>query len=517
MEQVQDSRAKSELAQKLSDRWWRLNNLYYIKDKSGKKIKFKLNWAQKWLYENMWFYNVILKARQLGFTTFILIYFLDACLFNANHSAGVIAHNLEDAKKLFKDKVKFSYDNLPDSLKAARAATSDSARTLEFNNGSSIYVGTSLRSGTTQKLLVSEYGKISAKFPDKAKEVKTGALNTVEAGQQIFVESTAEGKVGEFFELVKKSRHLQEIGKKLARLEAKFFFFPWFKNPDYAANDEETENTIITDELVEYFSKLREECGIELTAQQKAWYAIKEAQQGDDMRQEYPSTPDEAFEGSMEGAYYTKEMRQLRESGSIRTVPYNPKYQVYTFWDLGKSSAMMVIVFAQYISGQWHIIDYHESNSQGWDYYAEVIKSKNYNYAMHFLPHDGTTRIVGRQVFTSKQLAEQVGISPCKTVPRTQSVWDDIRNHCKPFLPQIVICQSKCAQLIEHLDNYRRRYDKTNSVWLNEPQSDESAHGADGFRTMVMAEAKGLIFENQQEKKKIPAKHRRGTRTSWMA
>lgn len=491
-----------KIKDRLSDREWRLNNLYYIKDKSGKKIKFRMNWAQRFLYKNLWFFSVILKARQLGFTTFILIYFLDACLFNSNHSAGVIAHNLDDAKKLFKEKVKFAYDNLPEWLKDQRPATSDSARTLEFSNGSSFYVGTSLRSGTIQKLLVSEYGKISAKYPDKAKEVKTGALNTVEAGQQIFVESTAEGKVGEFYDLVQRARRLAEANKRLARLEPKFFFFPWFKNPEYVATPEETENVVITSELEEYFNNL-ELKEIYLSDDQKAWYVIKAAQQGDDMRQEYPSTPEEAFEGSLEGAYYTKEMRYLRENGMIRTVHYDTGHQVYTFWDLGKSSAMMVIWFAQYIRGQWYFIDYHESNSQGWSYYKEVLDAKGYNYAKHFFPHDGSQRIVAEQIETAMSFAQKVGISPVERVERTKSTWDDIKNHCKPALMKVVFDEAKCALGILHLDNHRRRYDKTNECWLNEPQADDASHGADGFRTFVMADHHELIFEEQFVRKPL--------------
>ena len=63
--------------------------------------------------------NVILKARQLGFTTFIQLFMLDACLFNPNIRAGTIAHTLDDARVIFRDKVKFVYDNLPEDLKAA--------------------------------------------------------------------------------------------------------------------------------------------------------------------------------------------------------------------------------------------------------------------------------------------------------------------------------------------------------------------------------------------------------------
>ena len=64
----------------------------------------------------------------------------------------------------------------------------------------------SLRSGTLQYLHVSEYGKICAKFPDKAREVRTGALNTVDKNGIVFIESTAEGQDGHFFELCQAAR-----------------------------------------------------------------------------------------------------------------------------------------------------------------------------------------------------------------------------------------------------------------------------------------------------------------------
>ena len=77
---------------------WRLNNLYWITDKEGRRTKFRMNWAQEALFNDMHYLNVILKARQLGFTTFIQIFMLDQCLFNSNIRAGTIAHRLDDAQ-----------------------------------------------------------------------------------------------------------------------------------------------------------------------------------------------------------------------------------------------------------------------------------------------------------------------------------------------------------------------------------------------------------------------------------
>ncbi|MBB3161506.1 hypothetical protein FHS25_001955 [Rhizobium laguerreae] len=42
-------------------------------------------------FEEMHYLNVLLKARQLGLTTFIQIFMLDACVFNRDIRAGTIA------------------------------------------------------------------------------------------------------------------------------------------------------------------------------------------------------------------------------------------------------------------------------------------------------------------------------------------------------------------------------------------------------------------------------------------
>ena len=72
---------------------------------------------------------------------------------------------------------------------------------MRFSNGSSYSVTTSARSGTVQRLHITEFGKICRKSPDKAEEIMSGSLNTVHQGQQIVIESTAQGASGHFFNL----------------------------------------------------------------------------------------------------------------------------------------------------------------------------------------------------------------------------------------------------------------------------------------------------------------------------
>lgn len=483
---MDEQAAYQALLKKLSSQHWRLNHLYYIRASDGGKIPFRMNWMQEDLYKNLWYSNAILKARQLGATTFIMLYMLDACLFNSNHSAGVIAHTREDAEDLFTNKIRFAYDNLPPELRAAIPATQDTARKLVFNNGSSITVGTSLRSGTMQKLLVSEYGKIAARYPEKAKEIKTGALNTVHVGQQIFVESTAEGNSGEFFELCETARKLQEEGRTLTQLDPKFHFYPWYKNPSYILGEQDISNTIIDAKLAEYLNKIPG-----LTPGQKAWYAKKAQQQGEDIKREFPSFPHEAFEQSMEGAYYTQQMNMVRRGGQITRVPYEPGKPVHTWWDLGINDSM-TIWFFQHIGKEYRFIDYYESSGEGLQHYANHLRSLGYVYGEHLWPHDGTIRDLssGR---TRMETARELGIWPIRIVPRTKNINDDIQA-VRTFLPRAWFDEVKCSQGIKHLDNYRKEWDDRLGQWKDKPRHDQASHGCDAFRTGVLG-YKGRVEE----------------------
>jgi len=248
----------NELTAKLSDPMWRITSgaLYKIMIKGDGEedsliIPFIPNEQQLELLQNFHNRNIILKARQLGFTTLIAIYFLDCCLFRADVRAGMIAQDKEAAEKIFRDKVKFAYDNLPPALKTAMPLQRDSASELLFaHNNSSIKVATSMRSGTLQYLHISEFGKICARSPEKAKEVITGSIPTVPSNGVIFIESTAEGRDGSFFKMTDQAIKVKDSGKKLSKKDYKFHFFAWWQAKEYRLN---TDEIIITEKDNEYF------------------------------------------------------------------------------------------------------------------------------------------------------------------------------------------------------------------------------------------------------------------------
>lgn len=468
-----DSYAK--VRDKLKDRLWRLENLYYITNKQGKRVLFKLNWAQKYALEHMWYLNILLKARQLGMTTFIQIFILDACLFNSNVRAGVIAHNREDAQKFFRDKIKFAYENLPAWLKEARQASNDRAQELMFNNGSSISVGTSMRSGTLQYLHVSEFGKICAKYPQKAREIVTGALNAVEAGQFIFIESTAEGQEGYFYEYSTIAERMQLEGRELTTLDYKFFFFPWWGDQNYKLSG----NIIITAEDKAYFDKLQHEFGIKLTTEQKNWYVKKKQTQGKDMKREYPSTPKEAFEQSVEGAYFNSEMAAIRNEGRILKIPYAPQLPVHCFFDLGRDDATS-IWFMQDYRGQFRFIRYMEGSGEAIQYYLREMQKLGYVYGTLYLPHDANvTDLTQADNLTRADIVRSMGFR-VEVVPRVPEKIEAIQA-VRDVLPECWFDEENCAAGIKHLDNHRKEWDDKYGRWRDRPFHGEACHGVDAF------------------------------------
>lgn len=474
----------AELKQGMADQGWRLNNLYSITNKDGQLIPFRMNWAQEQLFEQLWFNNLILKVRQLGMSTFINLFQLDSALFNGHMACGVIAHNLESAEELFRNNIKGPYERLPESLRQARVVEVERAKQLVFDNGSSIRVGTSLRSGTINILHVSEFGKICAQYPHKAREVVTGSLETVGSGNIVAIESTAEGREGYFFDYCQTARAQQEAGKRLTSQDFRFFFFPWWRHPDYRLSPAEAKGVIITEARRKYFDELEAKIGRKLSPGRRAWYVARAERLGDDMFREYPSTPEEAFHVSIRGAYYAEQFSALRKAGRITTVPYEQAVAVETWWDLGMADTM-VIWFVQQVGLELRVIDCYAASGEGLAHYAKVLQERGYTYSRHIAPHDIAVRELGTGV-SRLETAETLGIR-FETAPML-GVADGIEA-VRNALPNMWFDEEKCADGIKALEHYRKQWNETLGTYSSKPLHDWASHYADAVRTGVTGRA----------------------------
>ena len=476
--------------QQFNEPRWRLSNLYTIIDEHGAAISFRPNPVQLEFLDNLSSLNIILKARQLGLTTLCCLIYLDACIFTPNTRAGVIAHRLDDAKVIFRDKIKYPYDQLAEGLRHGCPAVQDSVESLAFGNNSAIRVSTSMRSGTLQYLHVSEFGKICAQYPEKAREIVTGSLNTVHAGQFVVIESTAEGQDGAFYKMCEEAQGLAVLGRPLTPLDYKFHFFPWWRDERYVLPGA---YVTITEADAKYFDRI-EASGIKLTEAQKAWYVKKEKTQEGDMKREYPSTPEEAFEQALEGAYFAAQLAAATRHGRIGGFPYDPRYTVNTFWDLGRND-FTVIWLHQFIGGYHRFIGYYENSGEFIGHYVKWLRDwaeeREASFGEHYLPHDGNRESLWLEGGTLSVM-DKLNFRP-NVVQRPANKLEAI-GVARAIFSRCQFDEAGCGGKagdeirpggLKRLRMYRKDWDELRGVWKDRPRHDDASHGADGFMTFA--------------------------------
>ncbi|MFA5130740.1 MAG: hypothetical protein WC477_07585 [Patescibacteria group bacterium] len=308
-------KTNDELLEKLKSPKWRLSHLYKILDKRGKIVTFKPNFFQRAVLRLFHWRMIFLKARQLGFSTFVEIFILDRCLFHKNTPAAIVADKAENAKKLLK-KIIFAWENMNPNLKEYLGITSvsDSVSSIEWSNGSSVIAGTTIHAGMYMVLHISELGPLCEESAEKAEQVIQSAMPTVPDSKDtfIFIESTSRGEGNLFHSKcidaadATKRAELEcpeNPNKLLHFLDFKFIFAPWWQEPTYRlATKEESLRIPISKEDHKYFDDIEEKIGRKLSIRRRAWYVLKRksvesesSARKNTMRVEYPSTAEEAF------------------------------------------------------------------------------------------------------------------------------------------------------------------------------------------------------------------------------
>lgn len=500
-----------ELARCLADPEWRLFSgcLYKIMVKgdgvidprTGEVIEgesfvtpFKPNRAQKRFIRRLWHRNVILKARQLGFTTLIAIMWLDHALFNADQRCGIIAQDLDAAEAIFRDKVKFAYESLPDEIRERFPLNRETTKELLFaHNNSSIRVATSMRSGTIHRLHISEFGKICAKYPDKAAEVVTGSIPAVPLSGILIIESTAEGREGEYAKIVTIAEKKFKDKAKLTARDYRFHFYAWWQEPNYRMAAATVE---VTPEDHEYFDLIEATADCTIDPDQRAWYvATRNADFSgaqEKMWQEYPSFPDEAFQVSTEGNYYAKDMALLRKRGGITSV-LTLDAPVNTFWDIGNGDGC-AIWFHQELRGEARFINYYEARGEDLRHYVKEIRDLGYLFGTHYLPHDADhKRLSDYNRSTLEMLQDLMPGERFTTVPRITELINGI-NQTRKHMKTAWFDKDGCKEGIARLDSYRKKFSRSENRFTDAPdKSNGASEGADALRQWAQAKELGML------------------------
>ncbi len=499
---------ESDELQKLSDPYWRLNHMYSCVDENSKLVPFEMRPVQDEFYLAMWYCNLILKSRQHGFTTLLCMVGLDRCIWIHNYHAHIIAHTREDSERIFEEKIKAPYDRLcetnPELSGGVLSAEQDTARVLRFGNGSTISCGQSMRSGTLQFLHISEYGKICAKFPDKAKEIRSGALNTVHPGNIITIESTAEGRVGDYYDKAIVAQKLQQKRTPLSKLDFKFFFYAWFRD---AKNTIDPRGVVVSVSQQKYFRDLHKEHGITLTPGQRAWYVKSEAKNRDLMFREHPSTPQEAFMGQTDGKVYGKALLALRRRGGVSShLPLLPNVAVDTTWDLGKNDEN-AIWFHQWdkLRAMHRWLHYYANHGFGlkhyWQYLLKFREENDCFFGRHYLPHDievsEETQAKGE---TRKTYLEDLGMRDIVVVERVPNIIDGIEA-TRQILEVSEFSEEGCVEGLVGLENYEFAYNEKNETFMDYPRHNQASNPADAFRQLAQEWSPELAYRSRKKRR----------------
>ena len=292
-----------------------IENCLKIKTKSGTVVPFRLNDAQRKLYAVAKRQQdagkpvrlIILKARQLGFSTLTEGLIFHACATRKNVNALIVAHREDATANLFRMS-KLFYDELPAPVKPMLRASN--AQELVFENPSKLRSEREARPGlrsrircataggrgigrsdTLQCVHLSEY----AFWPDGADgkaSTLAGILQAVPSlpGTMVVIESTANG-----FEDFKERWDAAIAGEN----DFEPVFFAWFENPDYSM-------PVVPG--TEWTPEERDlKAAYQLTDGQLQWrrWCIANNCGGslDMFRQEYPASPGEAFLHSGTGVF----------------------------------------------------------------------------------------------------------------------------------------------------------------------------------------------------------------------
>jgi len=472
---------------KLSSKFWRLDNLYTIEDKDGIKQLMKLNNSQiKVLKKFNHTRKIILKSRQQGISTLYLAYNLDSCIFGEGFSAGIQSYGQDESNKLQR-RAELMWDEFPQYLKDLLGIKmlTNNQKGMSFSNRSILKIG-NFRGDTLQSLHVSELGKIAKKFPEKAEELKKGAFQSVGKNNKITIESTAEGKSGMFYDMWAQAELLQKTGRGLGPFDFQAIFLSWMEDHDCNLDHE----TPLTEDDEKHLSKLEQELGIVLTKTQKWWYAAKKMELAAGFDQEYPATPEMAFAQSVEGTYYANEFKTLVYVDNN----YDPNLKVHSAFDLGMNDTFAIGFFQKHPDGHIELIGEYLNSGHGLEFYRDIFDALNKKFGwVHgetYVPHDSKVRELIADK-TRWDALRELGFNPI--LVRKHRLADGIEA-TRQFLKNLRINRD-CEETIRAIQNYRKKYDAKYDVYLDTPVHDEHSHAADMIRYLAMGDKRRPITD----------------------
>lgn len=270
-----------------------IETMLRIQDKSGKLVPFHFNAIQNDYWDKRTGNDIILKPRQVGFTTLVQGEFLADALVIPGIEILYTAQRDDSAKRLFEITQRM-FHNLPEGLRPE--VISDSTHMLQIKQGnqvSTIEIGTAGSSSfgrgrPVQRALFSEVAFYEANEESTMAGIIAAMPIHEQIGARVVKESTANGMAGVFYEDWKSA--VAKTSSDTAH------FYPWFFVPEYNIQTKLTPNDFTPDEVA-LIGMALQGYGIAVTPKQIAWRRHMEGSLDSPAMflQEFPETPEDSF------------------------------------------------------------------------------------------------------------------------------------------------------------------------------------------------------------------------------
>ena len=275
-----------------------ISHLLKIRSKTKGLITFELNRAQREYSRRCSRRNIVLKARQLGITSYVAARYFIQTIVRPGTMTVQVAHNQESAEEIFRIVHRF-WENLPEGMRKGVLLPSHSnVRQMVFPAIDSEYrVATADdnagRGLTIQNLHCSEVARWSRGGVEALASLRAG----VPPDGDIVLESTPNGAGGVFYE---EWQRAEETGYTK-------HFFPWWYEECYSGDLEKISLYPLTpqeQELVDRYG---------LTERQIAWRRVNRAQLRGLAAQEYAEDAVSCFRASGDCLFDTEMVEEILE------------------------------------------------------------------------------------------------------------------------------------------------------------------------------------------------------------
>lgn len=229
---------------------------------------------------------------------------------------------------------------------------------------------------------------------------------------------------------------------------------------------------------------------VELNYRDNPWFPlVLERERLDDLAKRpdnYAHVWDGDFKAVTVGAYYTRQIADMKREGRYAKLSRDPLMSTRCYWDIGGTGAKAdacAIWVCQFIGQEVRVFDYYEARGQELGEHVAWLRRRRYENATQILPHDGRHHEkISRVTYESALVDAGFDVDVMKNagLGATAARIEQTRR----IFPRVSM-DPRCAPGLDALAAYHEKRDDKRELGLG-PNHDWASHAADAFGALCI-------------------------------